>query len=889
MFKKLLLAVMALFVGIAANAWTVYFTNPKNWNVVKIYAWNNNYTGKASSWPGTDMTKQSDGTWVYTEAGTIPEKIIFDNGNSGNDNQTGDLVFGSANDGKVFDYYGPAGAQMKEFSIYFDNSIKNWSDVYIYTWDGINEGDWPGKQITDRDSRGYYVYTVKSVSDPSGSSIIWNDGKGGQNGDTQTYNLKFETDAVYTVNGIKTNNYPESIYALGFVGNNTTWDPKQGAELKGKDGVYSGQFDLTNSGDGFSHFSFTESLSDSWEGLGQRYGASADGTEVSNGQYNLGLNPDNAFKAAPGNYTFTVDLVNMTLTVVQNSIIVTYPENLYIIGYVNDGVFAPNSGSELKSIGNGVFEGTFDFTWGENNSDSYFSFTEKLSPSDNWGDMGLRYGASEEDFKVEEGTYNIQFGQNSYQIKPGNYTITVDLSKNQITIKTNKIFDYPENLYLIGTIKDKEWSNQDSQPAHNVDRKNGIYTWDLLDLVLYQRQAGFKFATKQASSANGTDVGTRYGTQTDSDVYIDFGNAMPLHKNDDPTSHDGAFMWYAGGHFNITVDLGSEQPTVTVTAIDFTYPESVYILGNVNGVDDWAQTPSSVEVFGSETGVYEIEDIKIVADKNNSGDAADHGNVIFSTNDEQGASNINWSNVVPRFLPLDNQSVVLNPTFLEPAKAELSINTASSSIAEYAFQIPAAFYDITLDLGANYGKKPVATFWPASVKVTTAFDETDNWQQEGSVDEDELKIVMTTIQNGVYLYLTANTEGAIIKYKTTEVNNINGNTRNMVAAYADSEDIDDLDSYETAGKYGDKDVVWLPVNTTGKLSLYYQNQDGSIRTTPKTYSFTINPGVPTGVEGIEAVEGGEAVFYNLQGVKVDNPENGIYIKVVNGKATKVVL
>ena len=42
-----------------------------------------------------------------------------------------------------------------------------------------------------------------------------------------------------------------------------------------------------------------------------------------------------------------------------------------------------------------------------------------------------------------------------------------------------------------------------------------------------------------------------------------------------------------------------------------------------------------------------------------------------------------------------------------------------------------------------------------------------------------------------------------------------------------------------------------------------------------------------GVEAIE-VEAGEAVYYNLCGVRVANPENGIFVKVVDGKATKVV-
>ncbi len=44
----------------------------------------------------------------------------------------------------------------------------------------------------------------------------------------------------------------------------------------------------------------------------------------------------------------------------------------------------------------------------------------------------------------------------------------------------------------------------------------------------------------------------------------------------------------------------------------------------------------------------------------------------------------------------------------------------------------------------------------------------------------------------------------------------------------------------------------------------------------------------SGVEGIE-VEAGEAVYYNLQGVKVANPENGVFIKVQGNKASKVLV
>lgn len=45
----------------------------------------------------------------------------------------------------------------------------------------------------------------------------------------------------------------------------------------------------------------------------------------------------------------------------------------------------------------------------------------------------------------------------------------------------------------------------------------------------------------------------------------------------------------------------------------------------------------------------------------------------------------------------------------------------------------------------------------------------------------------------------------------------------------------------------------------------------------------------TGVDSIEADVIGEAVYYNLQGVRVDNPASGLYIRVRGGKSTKVML
>jgi len=54
----------------------------------------------------------------------------------------------------------------------------------------------------------------------------------------------------------------------------------------------------------------------------------------------------------------------------------------------------------------------------------------------------------------------------------------------------------------------------------------------------------------------------------------------------------------------------------------------------------------------------------------------------------------------------------------------------------------------------------------------------------------------------------------------------------------------------------------------------------------KTGKLTIDQ--KTGIDSIEA-ENGVAVYYNLQGQRVENPANGLFVRVLNGKATKVMV
>lgn len=53
-------------------------------------------------------------------------------------------------------------------------------------------------------------------------------------------------------------------------------------------------------------------------------------------------------------------------------------------------------------------------------------------------------------------------------------------------------------------------------------------------------------------------------------------------------------------------------------------------------------------------------------------------------------------------------------------------------------------------------------------------------------------------------------------------------------------------------------------------------------------NITLTKGTPTAIETLEAADG-EALYFNLQGVEVKNPERGVFIKMQYGKASKVIL
>ena len=94
----------------------------------------------------------------------------------------------------------------------------------------------------------------------------------------------------------------------------------------------------------------------------------------------------------------------------------------------------------------------------------------------------------------------------------------------------------------------------------------------------------------------------------------------------------------------------------------------------------------------------------------------------------------------------------------------------------------------------------------------------------------------------------------------------------------------------------DKSVTWsssapeiISVDANGTITAHAA---GQAQITARTINdleavVTVTASIPSGIEGVDADS--DARWYNMQGVEVKNPTNGIFIRVSAGKAAKVIL
>jgi len=184
-------------------------------------------------------------------------------------------------------------------TIYFDNSINNWSEVAVYTWNdnGPTTGEWPGTVMT-KVSGNVYSYEVPTTA----TKIIFNNNNNG----SQTGDMDFPTDAKNLYNGSVWGIYGQEIQVTYILAGSealcgTNWDPSNTANQlfdKDGDGVY------TISYNNVPAYTYEFKVTDgSWSNSWGKDGGSDNYVLMLNADSNVTVNFDAATKL------ITVDIV----------------------------------------------------------------------------------------------------------------------------------------------------------------------------------------------------------------------------------------------------------------------------------------------------------------------------------------------------------------------------------------------------------------------------------------------------------------------------------------------------------------------------------------------------------------------------------------------------
>ncbi len=274
--------------------------------------------------------------------------------------------------------------------------------------------------------------------------------------------------------------------------------------------------------------------------------------------------------------------------------------------------------------------------------------------------------------------------------------------------------------------------------------------------------------------------------------------------------------------------------------------DPLYIFGSFNNWDPAASTEMTYA-----NGVYTVEDVILSAGAN------------FAVSSVQSAD---WNAVNAARYGFE-----VNDSF-----AKIGVNTIGKN--EGAMKVALdGVYDITVDLNAMTITLAGEISYPEHIYAIGNFPES-NWDTTKSIE-------LEKVEDGVY-------EGQV-----TLADSGDGSSYfSIVTALGTASS--DWDTVNASARFGAAEINAAIALDEAKAIGSTGSGAYSWMTTPDTYYINVNLNTlevklsknSTGVEGI-AVEANDvpAVYYNLQGVEVANPENGLYIVKRGNKVSKELI
>ena len=618
-------------------------------------------------------------------------------------------------------------------------------------------------------------------------------------------------------------------------------------------------------------------------------------------------------------YTFTYVPSTGVLSVNNPQGGVTYPENIYVLGNVDNKAFAPGSTVALaKGDADGVYTGEVTFTGADDTEYSYFQLCTENGSS--WATLGTRYGAEAADADPTAGTVTLTYNDFSWKVDNATYDVTVNLAELTMTVvkKETPVPPVPvtPDIYLRGAISGTAWPADD---AFKFTADNGVYTLSIPAL-----SGEFKISTD--------DWNDEY-------TYSANNTAMELGTDYDVTSGGmTGNMCLAKPAKNVTVTLdtntskirieGEEDVEIITYAINSSLTEETWSLAEMTEGDngEWTYTVTPVNAEG-----------ELLVQKMVNGAAKDYFKAaatdLLTAGTSVTLSTANTGNLKYELTDDTEYTFTFNPATgvlsVEgaevppvPSTPDLYLRGAISGTAwpaddafkftadngVYTLSIPAlsgefkistddwndeytySANNTAMELGTDYdvtsggmtGNMCLAK--PAKNVTVTLDTNTSKIRIEGEEDVEIITYAinsslteetwslaeMTEGNNGEWTYTVTPViaEGELLVQKM-----VNGAAKDYFKATA-------TDLLEAG-----KSVVLSTANTANlkyKLSL---ETEYTFSFDPATSTLAVTNGL-SGIEGVEADADNAPVYYNLQGVRVAAPAEGLYIVVRGDKVAK---
>lgn len=421
---------------------------------------------------------------------------------------------------------------------------------------------------------------------------------------------------------------------------------------------------------------------------------------------------------------------------------------------------------------------------------------------------------------------------------------------------------YPDQLYLVGNeINDME--NQWSTTSYVLTKQSDGYTYSWSGNSLGSH---FKI-TDNINWSGSFNLGAPNNT-----TFITLEQAFTL-LNDGNSSNLSFNEFTKIIHPIVTVNL--DNMTLTVTGKGVTIPTNMFIVGEANG-NDWDPTKTVKMNVNKEE--FSAENVFI------RGEDPNFGYVNFST--ATSSNSFDWSGLGTRYGATSKDLLVDSCDPFELVIAS----------PPYSFKLGDGYYDIVIKFDSD--GNPTVSFTQKNMTLSVG---SDNTEQSGSVNDAAQTIEMVSLNKEVHVFISTY-NGSIPYYKVEETGPADSiiipddgeqgeepgmGASKIRAASTIVSDYQEAQIFDYDGDDKGKYFAVLPVGKKGTLSIIFDKDGENIY--PTVYNFNVAKDTPTAVEEIEETEAGEAVYYNLQGTRVYNPERGIFIKVTNGKTQKVIL